>query len=91
MWHARRDADPLLVRFSIRRRPEPRAADTAPDPSGAARRTGERGATLVEYALLVALLAVPTIGAIQLVSDGAQTKIEGTAAGISSHTIPPVP
>ena len=49
----------------------------------------ERGATLVEYALLVALLAVPSIGAIEYLRSGAETKVDSTAEGISTHTIPP--
>ncbi|CAN5473855.1 hypothetical protein BH10ACT3_BH10ACT3_15320 [soil metagenome] len=41
--------------------------------------------SLVEYALLVAALVVPTIAAIQYVHDGAETKIDTTATRIS-HT-----
>ena len=54
------------------------------------RRRSERGVSLVEYALVVAVLVVPTIGAVQLVRNAAQTKINTTAAGISTHTIPTV-
>lgn len=51
----------------------------------------QRGATLVEYALLMAALVIPTIVAITYVQDSAETEINRTATGISSKTIPPVP
>ena len=53
-------------------------------------RRGERGASLVEYALIVALLALPTVGGIKLMQNAAASKISTTAAGISTHTIPVV-
>jgi Flp pilus assembly pilin Flp len=53
-------------------------------------RRGERGASLVEYALIVALLAVPTVGSIKLMQNAAASKISATAVGISTHTIPVV-
>ena len=55
------------------------------------RRRGERGASLVEYALLVALLAIPTFGGIKMMEDAAASKISATAVGMSTHTIPSVP
>ena len=70
------------MKFHLRRRPE--SVDSG-------RSTRERGATLVEYSLLVALLAVPTIGAAEMMQDGATTKVNSTAAGISTKTIPVVP
>ena len=70
------------MKFDLRRRPE--SVDSG-------RSTRERGATLVEYSLLVALLAVPTIGAAEMMQDGATTKVNSTAAGISTKTIPVVP
>ncbi|MHB1138980.1 MAG: Flp family type IVb pilin [Microthrixaceae bacterium] len=50
----------------------------------------ERGATLVEYALLVAVLAVPTVGGIEYIRSGAERKVDSTAEGISTHTLPTV-
>jgi len=55
------------------------------------RRRGERGASLVEYTLIVALLVVPTIGGIKLMQNAAASKISATAVGISTHTIPSEP
>lgn len=55
------------------------------------RRRGERGASLVEYALLVAFLAIPTFGGIKMMEDAAASKISATAVGMSTHTIPSVP
>ncbi|MGB3411408.1 MAG: hypothetical protein WBA45_09415 [Microthrixaceae bacterium] len=51
----------------------------------------ERGATLVEYTLLIALLVIPTLVGINFIKSGAQTEVNRTATGISSKTIPPVP
>ncbi|CAB4728097.1 unannotated protein [freshwater metagenome] len=59
-------------------------------PKGRLRR-GERGASLVEYALIVALLAVPTFGGIKMMQNAAASKISATAVGMSTHTIPSVP
>jgi hypothetical protein len=44
----------------------------------------------VEYALIVALLALPTVGSIKLMQNAAASKISATAVGISTHTIPVV-
>ena len=48
----------------------------------------QRGATLVEYALLVALLAVTTIASLQLLQNGAERTAQSSADRISTHTIP---
>lgn len=52
------------------------------------RRRDERGATMVEYALLVALLAVPTIGALMLIEDSVDRQIDATADAISRRPAP---
>ena len=63
--------------------------------SGTTRRTSrprrERGASLPEYALLVALLAVPSVAGIDALRSGAGDTAEGTADRISDPTIPTVP
>lgn len=48
----------------------------------------QRGATIVEYSLLVAILAVGTLGAISFVQDSAKAKTEHSAEHISTRTIP---
>ncbi len=45
-------------------------------------RMGERGASLVEYALLVALIAVVCIGAITVLGNNASTKFSRVGASI---------
>ena len=45
-------------------------------------RLGERGASLVEYALLVSLIAVVCIGAITLLGNNASTKFSRVGASI---------
>ncbi|MEI7885953.1 MAG: Flp family type IVb pilin [Actinomycetes bacterium] len=55
------------------------------------RTRSERGASLVEYALIVALLALPTFGGIKMMQNAAASKISATAVGMSTHTIPSVP
>lgn len=57
-------------------------------PSRPRRVRSERGATLVEYSLLVALLALSTIGALTMLQDGAQATAQSSADRISSHSIP---
>ena len=61
---------------------------TPPERSDAARRSRrrrrERGASLVEYALIVALFAVGSIAAIDLLADNAATTTQNTADEISS-------
>ena len=42
----------------------------------------ERGASLVEYALLVALIAVVCIGAVTLLGGNANTKLNSAATSI---------
>ena len=44
----------------------------------------ERGASLVEYALLVALIAVVCIVALQLLGSSASTKLQSVGNSISS-------
>ena len=45
----------------------------------------EEGASLVEYALLVALIAVVCIAAIALIGNSASTKLSVTGASINSN------
>ncbi len=61
-----------------------------PNPSSR-RRPGQLGATLVEYALLVAVFAVGTMAAVQFLQDSAERKTERTAEAISTRTIPELP
>ena len=42
----------------------------------------EQGATMVEYALLVALIAVVVIGAVSLLGTNASTKLNAAATSI---------
>jgi pilus assembly protein Flp/PilA len=42
----------------------------------------DRGASLVEYALLVALIAVVCIGAVTVLGKGAETKFNSVASAI---------
>ena len=42
----------------------------------------ERGASLVEYALLIALIAVVMIGAVTLLGDTAGTSFDGSSSSI---------
>ena len=44
----------------------------------------EEGASLVEYALLVALIAVVCIAAIALIGNSAQTKLSATGQSIQN-------
>src|SRR5688572_17005960 len=46
---------------------------------------GERGATLVEYAMLVALVAVVSIGVIQRVQDGGEEKLDESDERVSAE------
>jgi pilus assembly protein Flp/PilA len=46
-------------------------------------RRGEEGASLVEYALLVALIAVVCIIAITVLGTSASNKFSGVASGLS--------
>jgi pilus assembly protein Flp/PilA len=48
-----------------------------------ARFDSERGASLVEYALLVALIAVVCIAAITLLGNNASSKFNNTASSIN--------
>lgn len=67
-----------------------RDSDEQDEPESGARRSvrSERGATLVEYALLVALFAIPTAVAINYIRDVSKVKIEHTADGISERDVP---
>ncbi|MCB1255976.1 MAG: hypothetical protein KDB26_02665 [Microthrixaceae bacterium] len=64
--------------------------DEHDEPESEARRSArsERGATLVEYALLVAVFALPTAVAINYIRDVSKVKIEHTADGISERDVP---
>lgn len=42
----------------------------------------ERGASLVEYALLLALIAIVCIGAISFIGGAARDKLSSTASGL---------
>ena len=44
----------------------------------------ERGASLVEYALLVALIAVVCIAAVQLLGNNASTKLSSAGSAIGN-------
>ena len=44
----------------------------------------DEGATMVEYALLVALIAVVVIAAVSLLGDAASTKLSAAASSISA-------
>ena len=47
----------------------------------------ERGAALVEYALLVALIAVVAIGAVRYFSEKVGLSFRATATAVSGHTV----
>lgn len=49
-----------------------------------ARITNERGASLVEYALLVALIAVVCIGAVTFLGSSAQKKFSNVGSAIGN-------
>lgn len=51
----------------------------------------ERAATLVEYVLLVAVLALGTLAGISFMEDGAERATSNTAAKISTRSVPSVP
>jgi len=52
---------------------------------GAGKRRNERGASLVEYALLVALIAVVCITAVTFLGSSASTKFNGAGEGIEGN------
>jgi len=54
---------------------------TAADP----RARGERGASLVEYALLVALIAVVCVIAIQFLGQEAESSFSSTGSGLAGN------
>jgi Flp pilus assembly pilin Flp len=67
--------------------------DTAHDTPTARRVTrraathgGERGASLVEYALLIALIAVVMIGAVTLLGDTASDSLDGSSSSLMDVT-----
>ena len=45
--------------------------------------TDERGASLVEYALLVALIAAVCVGAVTLIGKGANSKFSSVSSSLS--------
>ncbi|MEI2637507.1 MAG: hypothetical protein V9F03_00690 [Microthrixaceae bacterium] len=51
-------------------------------------RRAERGATLVEYGLILAVFALPTAVAINFVRDASKSKVETTVDGISHRGAP---
>jgi Flp pilus assembly pilin Flp len=60
---------------------------TAPRaPRRRAAHTGERGASLVEYALLIALIAVVMIGAVTLLGDTASDSLDGSSSSLMDAT-----
>ena len=50
------------------------------------RRSSERGASLVEYALLLALIAVVCIAAVSFLGKSGSTKLRGAGDGIAGST-----
>jgi Flp pilus assembly pilin Flp len=60
---------------------------TAPRaPRRGAANTSERGASLVEYALLIALIAVVMIGAVTLLGDTAGDSLDGSSSSLMDVT-----
>lgn len=49
-------------------------------------RADERGASLVEYALLIALIALVMVGAVTLLGDTTATSIDGSSSSILDAT-----
>lgn len=72
--------------FRFERRGAGRTDNRVPRTPGGRNRRSERGATLVEYGLLVALFALPTATAINYIRDVSKVKIQHTADGISERT-----
>jgi Flp pilus assembly pilin Flp len=67
--------------------PDAAPEDHATKVLGASRRSDrrrERAATLVEYALIVAVFAIGTLAAVDLLQDNAAKTTENTADNISS-------
>ena len=50
------------------------------------RRTGDRGAALVEYAVLLGLVAVVCVGGLALLGGRADAKLRGGGSGLSGST-----
>lgn len=50
------------------------------------RRRSERGASLVEYALLIALIAVVLIGAVTFLGEAADDSLRGSSSSIVDAT-----
>lgn len=50
------------------------------------RRRDERGASLVEYALLVALIAVVMVGAVTYLGDAAGDSLENSSSSVADAT-----
>jgi len=55
-----------------------------PSPAKHPRRRAERAATLVEYALLVAVLAIPTISGLSYLTSGTKTKMTNVADNVAA-------
>lgn len=55
-----------------------------PSPAKRPRRRSERAATLVEYALLVAVLAIPTISGLSYLTSGTKTKMTNVADNVAA-------
>lgn len=55
-------------------------------PRRTAPHAGERGASLVEYALLIALIAVVMIGAVTLLGDTASDSLDGSSSSLMDVT-----
>ncbi len=51
----------------------------------------EKGATMVEYALMVALIAVVCIGAVTLIGTSAETKFNEVQSAITGAAPAPAP
>ncbi|MEL7159044.1 MAG: Flp family type IVb pilin [Actinomycetota bacterium] len=58
----------------------PSDGDTAPPPPNERRWAGQRGASLVEYALLVALIALVTMAALQVLGGTIDSTLDNGAS-----------
>lgn len=53
--------------------------------------TDEEGATMVEYALMLALIAIVCIVAVKAIGDQASTKFNDASKAIKDGTVPAAP
>jgi Flp pilus assembly pilin Flp len=53
---------------------------------GRRRATGDRGAALVEYLLLVSLIAVVCIAAVTFLGDGVSSSVDSSASAVVTAT-----